>query len=162
MVTSKSTCSYSLLFSALLVSGDVATSWLTVEARDVPYASKLASGDSSVCRLRRHREPAWVKLRQTSLLWCNFPCLQLQNVKWSKNREERVQQSCPQTLVLQLAWFPEIAYLNFSMIIIVNFCSLSQGAWICELEACANKWDLQWGFFCLLVFFLFLKAVFFC
>ncbi len=47
-------------------------SWSAVKTSNMSNVLKLTSRDSSVCR--RRCQPAWVELRQTSLLRCNFPC----------------------------------------------------------------------------------------
>ncbi len=57
---------------ALVATGDVITRWLAVETSDVPYALKLASDDSSVCK--QNHQPAGVELRLASFRLCNFPC----------------------------------------------------------------------------------------
>ncbi len=98
-----------MILWAALATSDVAARWLGVETGNVPYVLKLASDDLTNWvagdTVWSHRE----SLVQTGIKRAND---NRQTKVWAraKNREGKVQQSWfPWSLMLQLAWFPDVA-----------------------------------------------------
>ncbi len=120
----------------ILVTGDVATSWLAVKYKWHALHCKTGLWWLDKLSCRRHRQPAWVELRWTSLHRCNFPCNRLVSSKifaenWTLKRERDNKRNKRQagaktgrgggrwflrSLMLQLAWFTDTADLSFTLI----------------------------------------------